>query len=239
MTGNECCRDLTVLCSRLGYRFRDEELLRNALTHSSYVNEHGGKYRDHNERLEFLGDAFFDAVIAEELYVRLSEREEGVLSRLRAQVVCERSLLRKASEIGLTEYLRIGRGEEKMLRSRRSKAIVADAMEAVLGAVFLDGGYEAVKDVVKRLFGDILEEALSGRLEQDYKSAIHEKMQADGPRAMQYRVVREDGPDHDKTFHVVLEAEGIVIGRGTGKSKKQAEQQAAKEALESLPGYGE
>ena len=124
------------LSARLGYVFRDETLLRNALTHSSYVNEHGGSYRDNNERLEFLGDAFFDAVIAEELYMRLAQQEEGVLSRLRAGVVCERSLLRKAEEIGLPDFLYIGRGEEKMLQGRKSRSIVADAMEAVLGACF-------------------------------------------------------------------------------------------------------
>lgn len=220
------------LCASLGYDFRDETLLLNALTHSSYVNEHGGKYRDNNERLEFLGDAFFDAVIAEELYMRLSEQEEGTLSRLRAQVVCEKSLLRKAGEIGLSEYLFIGRGEEKMLRNLHSRSIVADAMEAVLGAVFLDGGYDAVRQTVKKLFSDILEEALSGQLERDYKSAVHEMMQAEGVQQTEYRIVREEGPDHDKTFFAELAADGRVIGRGSGKSKKQAEQNAAKEALE-------
>ncbi len=223
---------LAELCGLLGYTFRDETLLRNALTHSSYVNEHGGQYSDNNERLEFLGDAFFDAVIAEELYMRLSGREEGVLSRLRSQVVCERSLLRKAGEIGLQEFILMGHGEEKMLQTRRSRSIVADAMEAVLGAVFLDGGYEAVKAVTLLLFGDILEEALSGRLEADYKSVVHEKMQAAGVQDLQYRIVREEGPDHDKTFFAQLESQGHILGRGSGKSKKQAEQNAAKEALE-------
>ncbi|MBR2778929.1 MAG: ribonuclease III [Firmicutes bacterium] len=222
------------LSARLGYTFRDANLLRHALTHSSYVNEHGGSYRDNNERLEFLGDAFFDAVIAEELYMRLGQQEEGVLSRIRSKVVCEQSLLRKAEEISLPDYLFIGRGEEKMLQSRKSRSIVADAMEAVLGAVFLDGGYEAVKKVAGTLFRDILEEALSGRLEQDYKTLIHEKMQAGGMQPPQYRIIGEEGPDHDKTFFAVLEADGRIIGEGSGKTKKQAEQYAAKQALETV-----
>ncbi len=222
------------LCDRIGYGFRDESLLVNALTHSSYAHEHGEKYRENNERLEFLGDAFFDAVIAEELYMRLSDNEEGDLSRYRSQIVCERSLLRKAEEISLLQYLRMGHGEARNISNRKSMSIAADAMEAIFGAVYLDGGYDAVRKVIRGLFDDLIAEALQGNLNTDYKSRIHEKLQARDGARLHYNVVRETGPDHDKTFYVELEYQGRVIGRGSGKSKKQAEQEAAGCALKNM-----
>jgi len=222
------------LCQVLGYEFRDITLLENALTHSSYCYEHKLKYSANNERLEFLGDAVFDAVIAEELYHRLSENEEGDLSKIRASIVCEQSLIRKAEEISLTSYLRLGHGEELSVGSRRHNSLVADALEASIGAIYLDGGWEAAKAVVLDLFSNVIEDALSGKLRNDYKTALQELLQARGDSHISYRIEGEEGPDHDKTFFAVLRNNGIVIGRGSGSTKKQAEQNAAREALENM-----
>lgn len=217
-----------------GYRFSDSEILKNALTHSSYCYENKLKYSDNNERLEFLGDAVLDAIIAEELYHRLSENEEGDLSKLRASVVCEQSLLRKAAEIDLSDYMRLGHGEEMSGSTRKKRSIVADALEAAIGAVYLDGGWECARRVVLTLFSDIIDDALQGKLKNDYKTAIQEILQARGEAHISYRIEGEEGPDHDKTFHAVLRNNGKIIGRGSGSSKKQAEQNAAREALENM-----
>lgn len=222
------------LCRVLGYDFRDISLLENALTHSSYCYEHKLKYSANNERLEFLGDAVFDAIIAEELYHRLSENEEGDLSKIRASIVCEQSLIRKAEDISLTSYLRLGHGEEMSVNSRKHNSLVADALEATIGAIYLDGGWEAAKGIVLNLFEDVIVDALSGKLRNDYKTALQEILQARGDSHISYKIEGEEGPDHDKTFYAVLRNNGIVIGRGAGSTKKQAEQNAAREAIENM-----
>ena len=229
-------RDLSELCRVLGYSFCDERLLRNALTHSSYCYEHKLSYNENNERLEFLGDAVFDAVIADELYVRLTDNEEGDLSRLRASVVCEQSLFRKAEELHLVDYMRLGHGEQISFMHKKNRSLAADALEATIGAVYRDGGWESVRGVILRLFGDVIEDALNGRLENDYKTAIQEILQSRGEAHITYKIDRESGPDHDKTFFVSLRNNGVVIGRGSGNSKKQAQQNAAKYALEKRRG---
>lgn len=224
-------RNLGDLSEKLGYRFRNRDLLENALVHSSYAHEHGLSYKDNNERLEFLGDAFFDAVIAEKLYFIEKEQEEGTLSKLRASIVCEGSLIRKAEEIGLAGYVLLGNGEKTSAEILGHKAFEADALEAVFGAVFLDGGYSAVRDVILRLFEDVIEDALKGRLSRDYKSRLQELLNAGGKSQLEYVITGESGPDHDKTFEAVVKNAGRILGRGTGKSKKQAEQHAARMAL--------
>ncbi len=222
------------LCRVLGYDFKDISLLENALTHSSYCYEHKLKYSANNERLEFLGDAIFDAVIAEELYHRLTENEEGALSKLRADIVCEQSLIKKAGEIDLTSYMRLGHGEELSMGSRKHYSIMADALEATMGAIYLDGGWDSVKDVILRLFDDVIEDGLAGKLRNDYKTALQELLQAKGASHISYKIEGESGPDHDKTFYAVLRNNGTVIGKGAGSTKKQAEQNAAREALEKM-----
>lgn len=229
-------KDLKDLYQALGYVFRDEGIIKNALTHSSYCYEHRLNYMENNERLEFLGDAVFDAVIADELYGRLTDREEGDLSRLRASIVCEQSLLRKAEELRLTDYMRLGHGEQMSTEHKKKRALVADALEASIGAVYKDGGWEKVKEVILRLFEDVIQDALDGRLENDYKTAIQEYLQSKGDAHISYRLDRETGPDHNKTFYVSLRNNGIVIGKGSGNSKKQAQQNAAKQALEKMRG---
>lgn len=226
--------DYKKLCELIGYEFSDLSLLQNALTHSSYCYEHKLKYNENNERLEFLGDAILDAVIAEVMYYRLAENEEGDLSKLRAAVVCEESLLRKAEDLHLTDYIRMGHGEETSGVKRKKRSLVADAVEAVLGAIYLDSGWESVRSVVTRLFDDIIEDALEGRLRHDYKTALQEYLQSSGNQRIVYKIEDESGPDHDKTFFAVLRNNGVVMGHGSGSTKKQAEQNAAKEALDNI-----
>ncbi len=227
-------KDLAELSEKIGYRFQDSSLLERALTHSSYANEHGLPYSANNERLEFLGDAFFDAVIAERLCSLLRQEEEGNLSKMRASIVCEESLIRKAEELDLSGYVLLGNGEVRNTRMFGHKAYEADALEAVFGAVFLDGGYEEVRRVVLELFSDIIDDGLKGRLQKDYKSILQEKLQSKGRTPIKYEIIDEQGPDHSKTFFAVVKYEDRVLGSGSGKSKKNAEQDAAKKALAGL-----
>ncbi|MDO4552179.1 MAG: ribonuclease III [Bacillota bacterium] len=216
---------------RLGYSFHRAELLETALTHSSFSNESKGACPEDNERLEFLGDAVFDLLISEYLYEKAAHVEEGVLTRLRAAVVCEASLARCGERLGVGRVLRLGRGEETG-GGRARTSILADAMEAVIAAIYLDGGMEAARAFVLSAFGDAVEEAMSGKRLEDYKTELQEKLQALGRVHITYQVEREEGPDHAKVFHVVAMVNGKPVGRGAGKNKKEAEQRAAKAALE-------
>ena len=223
--------DIKQLEAKINYIFRDEKLLLTSVTHSSYVKEHSREEKS-NERLEFLGDAFFDAIIGEELFKIFPNKEEGFLSRTRAALVCEKSLAKEARELGLGEYMRLGNGEEKS-GGRTRESILADAMEAVIGAVYIDGGFEEVKRVVLNLFEEAINEAKHGKyVINDYKTALQEKLQSKGITDIKYTLVKEMGPDHDKTFIVQLEVDGEPKTKGRGKSKKQAEQQAAEEMME-------
>ena len=216
----------------IGYIFKDLDLLDQALNHSSYVREcKDGNVCD-NERLEFLGDAFFDAIIGETLYKMFPEAEEGKLSKMRASIVCEGSLAAVAKRLQLSDFLMLGHGEEKN-GGRRRNSILADAAEAVVGAIYLDGGYEQTKAFVLRAFEKELADAREGRFSnRDFKSALQEQIQAVGISDMKYVLEKEEGPDHDKTFTVRLEIKGKVAGHGKGRSKKSAEQEAAREAIE-------
>lgn len=216
----------------IGYRFRDETLLQTALTHSSYVNENKLPYNENNERLEFLGDAVLDAVISEYLYREYPEAEEGVLTKQRAAIVCEQALHLCARAIRLGDYLILGKGEEHN-GGRTRPSMNADAVEAVIGAVFIEAGWERARETALYILRDVIREAAMGHLNKDYKSLVQEKIQARGESDIRYEVVREEGPDHDKTFTVELLVSGKVQSIGSGKSKKEAEQQAAKIVLES------
>ncbi len=223
--------NLSELENRINYWFKDKELLKQALAHSSYVKEHMHCKTESNERLEFLGDAFIDAICGEELYHRCPHSEEGRLTKLRAAVVCERALAKQAQKIEIGKYLLMGHGEEKQ-GGRHRESIMADAVEALIGAIYLDGGYDAARDAFLMLSKDMIDDAIKGRLMKDYKSAIQEQVQAVGGGKLIYKVNREEGPDHNKTFYIDLFLEDNRIGTGSGKNKKQAEQQAAKEAIE-------
>lgn len=223
--------DIRQLEEKISYVFSDRDLLKNAVTHSSYIKEHSRENRS-NERLEFLGDAFFDAIIGEELYKIFPQKEEGFLSRVRASLVCEKSLAKAARKLELGKYILMGNGEEKS-GGRDRESILADTMEAVIGAVYLDGGFEAVKTSVLDIFREAIEDAVNGKfIITDYKTALQEKLQHDGITDIRYVLIKETGPDHDKTFKVQLEVNGRPETTGEGKSKKQAEQNAAEAMIE-------
>ena len=215
----------------IGYRFQNISLLQNALTHSSYANERWHDSLKSNERLEFLGDSILGMVVAEYLYRNFPDRPEGELTRMRADMVCETSLAAVADKIGLGEHLLLGHGEERF-GGRKRASILADAVESVIAACFLDGGMEAAKAFVAKF---VLTEVPVKQLHNaDYKTALQELVQQKKDQVLAYTLVGESGPDHDKEFRVEVSLNGNVIGAGVGRSKKRAEQDAARNALEAL-----
>jgi ribonuclease-3 len=223
--------DFAAFEKKTGYEFRNSRLLKTALTHSSYASEHGKSYMSNNERLEFIGDAFLDAIVGMKLYDIMSDVHEGELSKTRANVVCERSLAEIARDIGLGEWLMLGRGEDAS-GGRNKDSILADALEAVIGAVIIDGGYDAGRRLVLGLFADHIRLAVRGELYSDYKTMLQEKLQKKYHTvSIEYEIVGESGPDHDKTFTVEVSVRGRVLGRGSGRNKKEAEQAAAKDVI--------
>jgi ribonuclease-3 len=222
---------------RIGRAFRDPALLVEALTHRSYQNEHPEEPA-HNERLEFLGDAVLGMIVAEALMRLAPDASEGQLTQRRAALVNERTLAGVAAELGLGGALRLGRGEEKN-NGREKPSILADAVEAVVGAVFLDGGLDAARDVVRRLLGAALDAAANGAVGADEKTALQERLQAAGAGTPSYRVVATSGPEHLKEFEVEITLNDAVIGRGRGRSKKEAEKVAARDALGGADEGGE
>ena len=219
--------------TKLGYVFHRPELLENALYHSSYANEHRGAGIGSNERLEFLGDAVLGFVTAEYLYTKHPDMPEGDLTRIRAALVCERTLSAIARSLDLGRYLLMGHGEEQT-GGREKPSILADAMEAVLAAVYVDGGYEAVRGVIRALFQE--DERLTAWRGQDDKSALQEYTQANGLDLPAYEIVAQSGPDHDRRFTAQVSVQGRPVATGEGNSKKAAEQAAAKAALKAYRG---
>ena len=223
--------DYEKLYKLIGYRFKSEKLLKTALTHSSYASEHKLGYERNNERLEFIGDAYVDAVVGAKLFEIMGSAHEGILSRCRADVVCEDSLADTASEMGLGEFLYLGKSEEAS-GGRRKASILADAFEALVGAIILDGGYDAGRDTILRLLEKRITLGAQGKLNKDYKTKLQEKLQeSDHNVKIEYRKIAESGPDHNKTFTIEVEINGKTAGRGTGQSKAKAEQAAAEDAL--------
>ena len=214
----------------LGYTFQDRSLLENALTHSSYANENRARGIQSNERLEFLGDSVLGMVTADHLYHTHPDLPEGVLTRTRAALVCEESLVEVADLLDLGAYLKLGRGEEAG-GGRERPSIRADAVEAVLAAVYLDGGLAEARKIVQRFILDKESEKSASR---DYKTALQELVQRESGRVLTYRLTGESGPDHAKTFSVEVELNGKAVGAGSGHSKKEAEQMAAKAAIAHL-----
>jgi len=218
---------------RIGHRFKDRELLERALTHKSYANENKVSY--HNERLEFLGDAVLNLIVSEYLMKACADSTEGDLSRLRASIVSEPALAMVAREIGLGGHLLLGRGEEQT-GGRNKDSLLADSLEALIASIYLDAGNEAAETFITRFFDAVMRKACMTGGTLDYKTAIQELCQERLRQLPEYRVVSEIGPDHQKQFEVALLIKGEVHGRGTGRNKKEAEQKAAKEALEKLVG---
>ena len=221
------------LQSAIRYTFRDPSLLTEALTHSSYAHEQHGTVR-YNERLEFLGDAVLSIVVSDYIYKHCPDLPEGELTKLRASLVCEKSLFDFAKQINLGAYLRLSNGERRNGGAKRP-SIVSDAFEALIAAVYLDGGMEpAAKHILRFVVPEI--EHHKNRSFKDYKTTLQEIIQKNPGELLEYRLVGATGPDHDKHFKVEVCLNSNVIGRGGGRSKKEAEQQAAREALE-LMGY--
>ncbi|MBR2547971.1 MAG: ribonuclease III [Eubacterium sp.] len=218
--------------TKIGYTFKSKKLLETALTHSSYAREHNmGNYKC-NERMEFLGDAYLDAIAGLALFEQMPHVREGVLSKTRSLVVCEDSLAEVGRKIDIGSYLLLGVGEDKS-GGRKKKSIIADSTEALIGAIFLDGGYYAASDFVLKEFRKILRDAAGGKLVSDYKTTLQEILQQDGKmHEIVYRIDKTEGPDHDKVFFVTLVLEGREMGSGKGKTKKEAEQKAAKMTME-------
>ena len=215
---------MTTLEEKLGYTFQNPALLENALTHSSCANESRGKLQS-NERLEFLGDSILGMVVADHLYRNHPDLPEGELTRTRAALVCEESLVEVAAELNLGEYLRLGKGEESG-GGRHRPSIQADAVEAVLAAVYLDGGIGSARKIIQRY---ILCREIEGlNSSRDYKTALQELVQRESGQVLKYRLTGEEGPDHDKRFFVEVDLNGTPVGSGKGHSKKEAEQMAAK-----------
>ena len=217
----------------IGYRFQNISLLQNALTHSSYANERWHNSLLSNERLEFLGDSILGMSVAKYLYQTFPDRPEGELTRMRADMVCEQTLAKVAAKIELGRHLLLGNGEEQG-GGRTRNSILADAVESVIAATYLDGGMEAAQQFIEKF---VLVEVPVKRLHNaDYKTALQELVQQKKNQQLSYALVGETGPDHDKKFDVVVKLNGNVVGSGSGSSKKRAEQDAARAALEQLSG---
>ena len=215
---------------KLGYRFWNIGLLEHALTHSSYANEHRSSGITSNERLEFLGDSVLGMVVAEYLFAAHPNMPEGELTRTRAALVCETSLYEVACALNLGRYLRLGKGEDAG-GGRTRPSILADATEATLAAVYLDGGIEPARAIIQTY---ILDKEQEKSADRDYKTALQELVQRHPGQAVSYRLVDETGPDHARVFVMEVSVGGKPVGVGRGRSKKEAEQMSAKAALEKL-----
>lgn len=229
-------KEISFLEEKIGYKFKNAELIKTALTHSSYSNELRAKKisLNCNERLEFLGDSVLSIIVSEYLFLENKYLPEGELTKLRAELVCEKALSKYAMEIGLGEYIFLGHGEEKN-NGRTRRSIIADAFEALLAAIYLDSGND--KSVVAKFLLHFVEEEIKnisaeGRSITDYKTLLQQFVQQTEGDFLEYNVVGESGPDHMKTFEVEAKLNSNVIGHGKGRSKREAEQNAAKQALE-------
>ena len=218
----------------LMHSFKDKNILITALTHSSYANENkmSGKVCQCNERLEFLGDSVLSLVVSEYIYDKFADRPEGELTKIRAQVVCTRSLSKLAKKISLGDYLYLGKGESA--NGRNKDTILENAFEAIVAAVYLDSGHkkEEVAKFLIQLIANEIDEASIDHMAYDYKTSLQQFVQANGKDKIQYILVSEYGPDHQKTFEIEVRLNSNVVGKGTGKTKREAEQFAAKEALD-------
>ncbi len=218
--------ELEKIQQKLGYKWKNRGLLRNALVHSSFTYESRVEGECNNERLEFLGDAVLQLVISEYLFRAFPERTEGELSKMRSMTVCEHSLARVARQLNLGRYILLGKGEEKS-GGRERNSLLADAFEALVGSVYLDGGLGEAKSFVLDHLAGIIDEVVTGQTIRDYKTELQELLQRESPEPILYRIVKEEGPDHDKVFTAEVIYRGRKLGTGRGKSKKEAEQQAA------------
>ena len=222
------------LQNKIGYKFKNTALLTEALTHSSYANEHKAQHIKYNERLEFLGDAVLSIVVSDYIFKNCPDLPEGELTKLRASLVCEKSLYEFAKKINLGKYLVLSKGERNNGGAERP-SILSDAFEALIAAIYIDGGIEPVSKHILNFVVPAIKNAKKKRI-NDYKTTLHEIIQKNPGEQLDSVLVNEIGPDHNKHFVVEVHLNSNVIGKGGGRSKKEAEQQAAREALE-LMGY--
>ena len=223
------------LSKKLGCTFKQPELLLQAFRHASYVNEKVDESLKDNERLEFLGDAVLDLAISVLLMELFQDAKEGDLSKYRAMVVDEAGLCQVATTLALGDYLLLGKGEEQT-GGREKPSILANTAEALIGAIYLDAGFDKTMQVIRRLFSPLLERVDTKEMAHDFKSLLQEYTQKARNTLPRYRLVEENGPAHDKTFKMVLTLNGVILAEGEGKSKKEAEQHAAREAFFCLKG---
>lgn len=222
--------DYYQLENKIGYTFKNKDLLLNALTHTSFANEHKYKKMKDNERLEFLGDAVLEMVSSEFLYKNMDNMPEGDMTKLRASLVCEPTLAIDARQIGLDDFIYLGKGEEAT-GGRKRDSIVSDAFEALIGAIFLDSGIESAKEFILRF---ALNDIENKRLFHDSKTILQERIDMVKLGILSYEIVKESGPDHNKSYTAVAKLDDNIIGEGAGHTKKSAEQQAAYNALKAL-----
>ena len=215
------------------YQFQNAELMTTAMTHSSYANEHRDLHMQNNERLEFLGDSILGLVSADYVFHRYPNVPEGQLTKVRAAVVCEKTLYEVAKELGLDRHLLLGHGEE-MGGGRERPSILADSVEALIGAIYLDGGLEAARTFIMTFLPGKVDLAEQGHAFRDYKTALQEIVQKNRQETLSYQLVDESGPDHDKRFTIQVLLNSNVFAEGIGRSKKEAEQMAARAALELM-----
>ncbi len=219
--------DIGQLETEIGYAFKDKDLILKALTHSSYANEKKMEKYNHNERLEFLGDAVLEVCTSDFLFKEYLDKPEGDLTRLRASIVCEPTLAECARAIHLPDFLILGKGEETT-GGRYRDSIVSDAFEAVIGAIYLDGGIEEAKKFIIRF---VLNDIENKHLFYDSKTILQETVQKLYKKKVEYKLISEEGPDHDKKFNVQVLLEDTILGEGIGRTKRKAEQQAAYQAI--------
>ncbi len=219
--------DISGLFDSIGYAPKDRTVFETALTHSSCVGE------TNNERLEFLGDAVLELICSEMLFSSFPDMDEGMLSKLRSELVCEAALNEWAKSVELGSYIRIGKGEERS-GGREKPSILSDAVEALIAAVYIDGGYASAKEFAEKILGFLMKLKKSGLLMRDAKTALQELLQGEGELLPVYEVVRAEGPPHAMIFTVTVTCGGKLMGTGVGSSKKQAEQEAAKSAVAAL-----
>jgi ribonuclease-3 len=226
-------KELKELEKLLELRFRRIDLLDQALSHPSYVNELPEVRGGHYEKLEFLGDAVLELIVSHELYETYSAYEEGDLTKLRAAVVSKPTLAKVAKKIGIDPYIRLGKGEE-LGGGRKRNSLLADVLEAIIGAIFLDGGLKPAREFVLRYFGEEVERLDKDQQKMDYKSILQEKTQSRFQTLPKYTVIRESGPPHDRIYEVLLTIKDEPYGIGVGRNKKEAQQNAARIALEKF-----
>lgn len=214
------------------YTFKNIEILVTAFTHSSYANENRGNHINSNERLEFLGDAVLNIIVSDYIYRTFQDLPEGELTRIRASVVCEGSLAQCSKKLNIGSFLLLGKGEE-FTGGRERNSILSDAFEAVLAAIYLDGSFEEARNWALIQLESTIKAAAKGTVFRDYKTLLQEFIQKNGDGKIEYEIIKESGPDHNKKFYVEIRYNHEAIGRGSGKSKKEAEQNAARHALDA------